>query len=395
MMGSKRINAFFGLRLGIWGLLTAAGFLGVIGSLSGFFGRYAWWMDLGSHFRIQYVVLFAVLSACYFVGKKNRWAIACLFMAVVNVAPVLAFIVPRIAYDAGDSPMLRAVLINVNTQYGNPQSVIQLLQQENPDIIILEEINEAWIRDLSDTLSSYEVQRIETRDDNFGIALFARVPTRSTEVVYFGSAGVPSIVATMRMDGRSFKLLATHPLPPGGAEYSNYRNEQLRNLAAYARTSAQPLILFGDLNVSPWSPHYRDFIRESGLVNSSKGRAIHPTWPTFFPLFLIQIDHCLHTDGIAIRAKKVASSTGSDHFPVIVDFAIKDRPTAARRKSGGTGRDSIYSRNAITPSSVGASAKSITSRSKPSATPPLGGICERADRNASSSGYTFLLSARR
>lgn len=323
-MESKRIKAFLGFRIRIWGLLTAAGFLGVIGSLSGFLGRYAWWMDLGAHFRVQYVVLFTVLAACYFVGKKNCRAIACLLMAIINFAPVFAFIFPLTAYDSGTSPALRAALINVNTQYGNPQAVRQLLQQENPDIVILEEINETWLRDLSDTLNTYAVQLVETRDDNFGIALFARVPTLTTQVVYFGSVGVPSIVADMRIDDRPFKLVATHPLPPGGPEYSKYRNEQLRDLANYARTSTQPLVLCGDLNVSPWSSHYQNFIKTSGLVNSSKGRALHPTWPTFSPLFLIQIDHCLHSDDIAIRAKKVAASTGSDHFPVIIDFAVKN-----------------------------------------------------------------------
>ena len=96
-------------------------------------------------------------------------------------------------------------------------------------------------------------------------------------------------------------------------------------MARYVGTNNGPLILLGDLNLTPWSPIYGDFIRRSGLVNSSQGRAIHPSWPSFSPLFLIPIDHCLHNDGIAIKSERVGKSVGSDHLPVIVEFGLKER----------------------------------------------------------------------
>jgi endonuclease/exonuclease/phosphatase (EEP) superfamily protein YafD len=318
------MSDFFKLRIRPWGLLTGVGFLGVIGSVAGFFGQFAWWLDIGSHFRVQYTALFALLALCYMVGKKPRWALACLAFCIVNAVPVAAYIFPARGYDTVTGLSLRVVLINVNTECGKPEEVVALLQRENPDIVILEEINDEWVRRLLPVLLAYPVRLLETRDDNFGIGLIARAEAISKRVVYFGSAEVPSIVATMKLGGRPFTIVATHPLPPGGKEYSRCRDEQLDCVAAYVGTNRGPLILFGDINVSPWSPRYREFIRKSGLINSSQGRSIDPTWPTFSPLFLIPIDHCLHTDAVAIKSKRIGRSIGSDHFPLIVEFALKD-----------------------------------------------------------------------
>jgi endonuclease/exonuclease/phosphatase (EEP) superfamily protein YafD len=318
------MNDFFKLRVRPWGFLTAAGFLAFLGSMAGFLGRYAWWLDIGSHFRVQYTVLFSVLAICYLAGKKRGWAVACLSLAVINFIPVAAYRFPTREYDPITGPSLKVTLMNVNTQMGKPDEVAKFLQEENPDVVVLEEINDEWIRLLSPSLNGYPGRIIQTREDNFGIGVFTRTGIISTQVVYFGAAGVPSIIAAMNLGGKPFTLVATHPLPPGGAEYSQFRNEHLDCIAGYVITNKGPLILLGDLNITPWSPRYRDFIRKSGLVNSSRGRAIHPSWPSFAPLFLIPIDHCLHNAGIAIKSERVGKSIGSDHFPVIVEFGLKE-----------------------------------------------------------------------
>jgi endonuclease/exonuclease/phosphatase (EEP) superfamily protein YafD len=78
----------------------------------------------------------------------------------------------------------------------------------------------------------------------------------------------------------------------------------------------------GDLNTTPWSYHYHAFIRTSGLENASKGRGLHPTWPTFAPPLWIPLDHALHTDDLTILKKTVGPDVGSDHYPIRVDFAL-------------------------------------------------------------------------
>lgn len=85
---------FFKFRVRLWGLMAAGGAVAAAASAAGFFGRFAWWLDIGSHFRVQYAVGFAALAICYIAGKKKRWAAAALCFAVLNVIPVIAILLP-------------------------------------------------------------------------------------------------------------------------------------------------------------------------------------------------------------------------------------------------------------------------------------------------------------
>ena len=38
---------------------------------------------------------------------------------------------------------------------------------------------------------------------------------------------------------------------------------------------------------------------------------------------MIPIDHCLHSPGIQIVRKEIGPAVGSDHYPVVVEFALR------------------------------------------------------------------------
>ncbi len=67
----------------------------------------------------------------------------------------------------------------------------------------------------------------------------------------------------------------------------------------------------GDLNAAPWNRHFRRLVKRSGLIDSSKGRGIQPTWPSNNLLLLIPLDHFLHSPEIAVLDKKVGANVGS------------------------------------------------------------------------------------
>jgi endonuclease/exonuclease/phosphatase (EEP) superfamily protein YafD len=214
------------------------------------------------------------------------------------------------------------MLANVNTEHGNKTSVADAIRRFNPDVVVLEEVSTQWLADLGPALSGYSYSRQVPRDDNFGMALFSRFPFTQAQVEYIGEAEVPSIMAEIETARGKCTMLATHPLPPAGREYSRLRDDQLAQLPRWVHRQASPVLLLGDLNVSPWSTHFRRLLRESGLRDSSQGRGVHPTWPTFSPLMLIPIDHCLYSPGIEIVRRQTGPNVGSDHYPVIVDFLI-------------------------------------------------------------------------
>ena len=80
--------------------------------------------------------------------------------------------------------------------------------------------------------------------------------------------------------------------------------------------------VMGDLNMSMWSPYYRDFVDRSHLTNIRQGFGIQPSWPVNLPLLQIPIDHCLITSKIKVSNNQIGKDIGSDHYPLIADLVI-------------------------------------------------------------------------
>lgn len=90
-----------------------------------------------------------------------------------------------------------------------------------------------------------------------------------------------------------------------------------QNDSAQFIPAQRPVVGFG-------ADSFKRLLRQSGLKDSAQGRGVCPTWPTFNPLMLIPLDHCLYSSGIEIMARQTGPQVGSDHFPVIVDFVIRE-----------------------------------------------------------------------
>lgn len=321
-------------RIRPWGLLGAAGFCAAILSLAGFLGAFAWWLEIASHFRVQYALGFLLLAAVFALGRRKRQALLALALAALNALPVARFLLPPAAPSVPSAPPYRAMLLNVNTVYGDPARVRALLAAARPDLLVLEEINPRWLQALAPILDTYPYRHAEPRHDNFGIGLFSRFPLARVRTEPFGIVNVPSLFADVDLDGHPLAVIATHPLPPGSALMARERNAQLDWIARRAAQTPGPRLLLGDLNVSPWSPVYRRFLAASGLHDSARGRSIRPTWPARLPLLWIPLDHILHSPSIAIHSRTVGPNTGSDHLPVAIDFSLPPASPLPLQPSG-------------------------------------------------------------
>jgi endonuclease/exonuclease/phosphatase (EEP) superfamily protein YafD len=309
-----------------WRLLTAAGTLACAATLLGSLGRFSWFLDLFSHFRGQYTVGLAALGAMSLLVRRRSAAVIFLAFAGANLAFVLPLYLGRPNPPPSDGPVLRAMLINVNTRLGDPHRVRQAIVAADPDLLVLQEISSRWARDLAWLTNSHPHHLSELREDNFGIGLFSKWPIVASEVVHLGGAGVPSILATVNVGPTNLRVLATHPVPPAGSLYSRWRNEQLDLLPAHAR-SPLPVLLLGDLNITPWNFRFRRLLQQSGLRDSARGFGVQPTWPSFNPLLRIPLDHCLHSPDTFILHRQVGPDVSSDHFPLIVTFRMAKRAT--------------------------------------------------------------------
>jgi len=309
------------------GMLAAVGIvafgIGVISCFTtvlGFLGKFSWYLDLFSHFRVQYMLGLGLLGLFLFLRGYRKVSGVFIVFAFINFGLVLPLYFGGRDVPESSGDPVRIMLLNVSTDHGDPERVGKLIQEIDPDILVLEEINIKWMRDLSELESSHPHSQVQEREDNFGIGLFSKFPVIDAGIIDIGG-GVPSIVATVVTDQGQVRIIATHPLPPVNGEYTQGRNEQFERLPDHTHSSL-PVILIGDLNATPWSYHFKKMLKKTGLIDSSRGRGVQATWPRNIPVLLIPLDHFLHSPDVYVVEKRIGANVGSDHYPMIVDFVI-------------------------------------------------------------------------
>jgi len=305
-----------------WGLVEVAGALLSLATITGFLARLWWILELTSHCRLHLAIALGAIAAIWALKRRWRWAAACAAFAAVNAVLVFMLLWPRADEPLASGSRLRLLSINVHTANGRTDLVQQFLQQTDADVVLLMEVNGQWMESLSPALTNYAYRITEPREDNFGIALFSRVPLASESIVEIGDAEVPSVIATIQIAGREVTILGTHPLPPGSAEYARRRNEHLREIAAHVRRKTNPVIVLGDLNARPWSPFFVELLKDSGLKDTSRGRGLFASWPAWLPIGRIPLDHCLVSPVIEVADKRLGPQLGSDHLPLVVELLI-------------------------------------------------------------------------
>jgi len=319
---------FFRLRIRAWDFITACGAVLSFSTLAGFLGRYWWFLDLFSHFRVQYLFGLTIVTLLPLFHRAYSQSTFFGLFALINLFTIVPLYIgkePNAAAQASRS--YRSLLMNVNTETGKPDQVAKAIQLVAPDVVVLEEVNDQWLSLIAGALQAYPYAKVMPREDNFGIAPYSKFPFAQAEIRQVGEADLPSIIAELNLTSRRLTVIATHPLPPGNAENARLRDNQLAGIAEVVKQSDSPVLVLGDLNATAWSFSFNQLLNRSGLRDASQGHGVLPTWPTFFPIMLIPIDHCLYTAGIHATREFLGPKTGSDHYPVVLDFVVTSAAT--------------------------------------------------------------------
>ncbi len=264
--------------------------------------------------------MLGVTGVALLLWRRWRSSAFLLLLGLIAALPVLSL------YRGGDGappgvPVLRLLSANVLTGNRDSSRLLAAVAKENPDVLVLLEINERWRRELTALAATYPHRLLRPREDNFGIAVFSRLPGTVLELAQLGETRLPSILATFEWQGQPTTLIATHPLPPLGSSGARRRNRQLEAIGERAAATEGAVIVIGDLNTTPWSPHFRDLLQQGDLRDSAQGRGLQPTWPAGSRLLRLPIDHCLHSADLMAVDRRVGSDIGSDHLPIVVDLA--------------------------------------------------------------------------
>lgn len=314
--------AFFsrvvGFLAGVAGLACVVGFYGCMT-----LARVVWVFDAATSFCC-YAAAMGVAGALLSMLSRSRWFIGLCIVAAIVGSWLVIREYGRGAELSASVDDLKVVSANVLTRNLDVDAVGQFLEVESPDVVVLLEVNDRWANAFPELDAAYPFRVVQPADDNFGIEVRSKLPLENAELMEFSPQSTTSVRADVVLkNGQRMHLIATHPLPPAGQRNWNRRNEQLLAVAKAAADVAEPLLIVGDLNATPWSPFFQD-VKRIGRLDDARlsGHGFGSSWSAHSPLIRIPIDHAL-CRGLNVVDYRIGPHTGSDHFPVIVTV----RPT--------------------------------------------------------------------
>lgn len=299
----------------VTGLLEASAFLTALFSVATAFDFLHRYLELFSHFRLQYFAASVLLALTLALLRRPRYVLLMLIVSAINAAYVLPW---YMGSREGSGPEVTVLLVNVLSANHDLERLKAAVETEQPDLILLQELTPAHLPQLESLRATYPHSITETRDDNFGIGAWSRVPLRDSTVIDTPPRGYPSLVLVVELEPGPLTIISTHPFPPLGRGNYDARNEQLAYIAEMANGTVGSAAIIGDLNTSMWGTNYRALLDETGYRDARKGHGVLPSWPLFMPFAMIPIDHALLSPDLVASETRTLPSIGSDHLPLLV-----------------------------------------------------------------------------
>lgn len=313
----------FSRNITLVGLLQAAAIVTLVFSLVTTVPSLHHHVELFSHFRLQYLGVSLLLLLVFAWLRSPAYILVLVGIVALNGSYVVPWYLGSRADDVASGAhsvtLMNANVLSRNEQHGR---LIELINHEQPDIIFLQEVSPQWITALEPVRNDYPFSYAQPRHDNFGIAIYSRLPLDAVTHVNSPPLDYPTIVAAITINGTPLTLINTHATIPLSRAGFEARNGQLDSIARLTKAVPGAKILSGDFNTAMWSPAYRALQETTGLRNARQGAGVLPTWPTFMPFAMIPIDHILVSDDIHVVEIRRGERMGSDHLPLLVTFAL-------------------------------------------------------------------------
>ncbi len=297
----------------------------MIFTVAGFFSTEGWWMDLSSHFRVQYFFVQLVCLIFFMLGRKWSFVTLAAFFALLNAKEIYPLYTSCVFRQLSLQPTLGKIeilLINGDVQENDYKNVFQYIYANPPDILAVKELNQEGLIGLSSVLNQYGYRYFVDREDGFGLGVFSNLPLEDAVIRSYGRSRVPGLVAQFSTGMESFTLVLIHLWPPVTRELFHWRNEQLDQIALHKDDFPKNLIMLGDFNMTSWTEYFPNFLQKMNLVDSRLGFGIQPTWPSAVATLGIPIDHCLVSQNFRVLERRIGPHLGSDHRPVFLKLEL-------------------------------------------------------------------------
>lgn len=280
---------------------------------------YTWWVYLPAY------------PAAVGAWAGRRWALAALAVTVASIH--FAWVLPEytngtpLPREAREAPRLRLMTANLFIDNEDVAAIAREIIAVDPDVVLVQEY-------MPRARAAFEAAGIPERwpyhvgepgPGPYGTAIFSRHPILAGDT--WDAGGVPMTRATIDVGGRTVRIYNIHPVSPSNVHQVGHWNETYEGLlAALRQEDARHLIVAGDFNATRYHRWYRR-VASFGLEGAHDGceRGNATSWPNGLRKAPpIRIDHVLAAPAFACVTVREGRGEGSDHKPIIVEYALLD-----------------------------------------------------------------------
>jgi endonuclease/exonuclease/phosphatase (EEP) superfamily protein YafD len=234
-----------------------------------------------------------------------------------------------------DAPRLRVLTYNALISNVAYDAVEAMIREQQPDVIAVQELSHEMAAEITARVGSdYPYQLLHPWSDPRGMGIWSRYPIASSTTLTLYDWENWAQYAQLDVGGRAVHFWNLHLWPIGTLDRTIFarnlirQHEQAEQLGATVAGLEGPVLVAGDLNASPTNRTYAllnqeldDAWREAafgpGFTFPAPGTAL-PGVPPF-----LRIDY-LWTKGplTALEVRVLDSGAGSDHLPLVGEFAL-------------------------------------------------------------------------
>ncbi|REJ76243.1 MAG: endonuclease [Acidobacteria bacterium] len=319
-------------------VLYAIGALVLLLTIAPLFRFSSWWVRVGEFPRSQIAVLgLSVIVLLVILGWPlgffDLTAAALLSVAVIyQIHAILphTFLYPKQVLDAVErdpSRTIKLLISNVLVENEDAAGLLRIVEAEDPDLVLLAEPDERWIRDVAPLRDKYEHVVEEPQDNAYGMALYSRFELVEPEVKFIVEEDTPSIHARVRLpSGELIRFFGVHPKPPVPSETgeSTERDAELILVGKRIDEESLPSIIAGDMNDVAWSRTTLLFQKVSGMLDPRIGRGMFNSFHADYPFVRFPLDHVFHSNHFKLVELRRLPDIGSDHFPILAVLSLEN-----------------------------------------------------------------------
>jgi endonuclease/exonuclease/phosphatase (EEP) superfamily protein YafD len=298
----------------------------------------SWWVRSLDFSRLQLFVISLLLLLMEVVlldlSQPLTWglllfALLCLLYHAWWIVPYTPLfpVEVKLATNADSQRMIRIMTANVLTPNRKAKTLIELICENAPDILVTLE-SDAWWQAKLDKLEPDYPHSIKCPLDNlYGMHVYSKFPLTDSHIEYLVEPDIPSIHTLVRLpSGNKIRAHFLHPAPPSPTENeeSSERDAELIIVAKSVAEIDAPVIVTGDLNDVAWSETTRLFRKISGLLDPRVGRGMFNTFHADYWFMRWPLDHLFHSDHFTLSRICRLRGFGSDHFALFAELVVED-----------------------------------------------------------------------